>query len=137
MVGGANILLAPEALLSLDHMGFLSSDGRCYCFDERAKGYARGEGASVLVLKRVSDAIANGDTIRAIIRSTGSNQDGWTPGITQPSTNSQADLIRDTYAKAGLNLNLTRYFEAHGLSESISIELRSTQFADGMIRNWD
>lgn len=102
-------------------MGFLSPDSRCYSFDDRANGYARGEGCGVVVIKRVSDAIRDGDTIRAIIRSSGSNQDGHTPGLTQPSRDSQASLIRETYEKAGLDLSTTRFFEAHG---NISVFLR-------------
>jgi acyl transferase domain-containing protein len=102
-------------------MGFLSPDSRCYSFDDRANGYARGEGCGVVVIKRVSDAIRDGDTIRAIIRSSGSNQDGHTPGLTQPSRDSQASLIRETYEKAGLDFSTTRFFEAHG---NISVLLR-------------
>ena len=66
------------------------------------------------MLKRLSDAVKDNDTIRAVIRSTASNQDGRTPGITQPSKDSQEQLIRYTYAKAGLDFSQTRYFEAHG-----------------------
>lgn len=95
-------------------MNFLSPDSRCYSFDHRANGYARGEGFGVLVLKRVVDAIKDGDTIRAVIRSTGSNSDGRTPGITQPSKDAQERLIKETYEKAGLDLRATRFFEAHG-----------------------
>lgn len=97
-------------------MGFLSPDSRCYSFDDRANGYGRGEGCGVVVIKRVSDAIRDGDTIRAIIRSTGSNQDGHTPGITQPSRDAQASLIRETYQKAGMDFTMTRFFEAHGMT---------------------
>ena len=95
-------------------MNFLSPHGRCFSFDDRADGYSRGEGVGVVVLKRLGDAIRDGDTIRAIARSSGSNQDGHTPGVTQPSKASQAALIRDTYVKAGLSLSETRFFEAHG-----------------------
>jgi acyl transferase domain-containing protein len=95
-------------------MNMLSRDSRCWSFDERGNGYARGEGIGVLVLKRVSDAIRDGDTIRAVIRSTASNHDGYTPGITQPNQKAQELLIRDCYAKAGLSLDRTGFFEAHG-----------------------
>lgn len=115
LVAGANIIIAPELVTSLNNMGFLSPDSRCYSFDDRANGYARGEGCGIVVLKRVSDAIQDGDTIRAIIRSTGSNQNGHTPGITQPSRDAQASLISDTYKKAGLDFASTRFFEAHGM----------------------
>jgi acyl transferase domain-containing protein len=95
-------------------LNFLSPDGRSYSFDSRANGYARGEGVGLVVLKRLSDAIRNGDTIRAVIRATGSNQDGKTPVITQPNADAQRDLILRTYAAAGLKLDQTRFFEAHG-----------------------
>ena len=96
-------------------MGFLSPDGRCYSFDDRSNGYGRGEGFAVLVLKPLSHAIQDGDTIRALIRSTGTNQDGHTTGgLTQPSKESQSRLIDETYRKAGLEKRLTRFFEAHG-----------------------
>lgn len=115
-------------------MGFLSTDSRCYSFDDRANGYARGEGCAVLVIKRVSDAIQDGDTIRAIIRSTGSNQDGHTPGITQPNEGSQISLIQETYDKAGLDFATTRFFEAHGMSASLfALSIAKS----GIIRHWN
>lgn len=83
-------------------------------FDQRANGYARGEGAGVLVLKHIDDAIRDNDCIRAVIRATGVNQDGKTPGITLPSPEAQASLIRSTYKSAGLDPNDTMYLEAHG-----------------------
>jgi acyl transferase domain-containing protein len=113
-VGGCNVLSGVEAPIAMSRMGFLSPEGRCFSFDERANGYARGEGVGVVILKRLSDAIANNDTIRAVIRSTGTNQDGYTPGITVPNALSQARLIKETYEKAGLDLASTRYFESHG-----------------------
>jgi acyl transferase domain-containing protein len=66
-----------------------------------------------MVLKKLSDAISHGDTVRAIIRATGSNQDGHTPAIVQPSSDAQEQLIRSVYNKAGLDFKLTHYFEAH------------------------
>lgn len=100
----------------MSDMNFLSPDGISYAFDHRANGYSRGEGLGLVVIKLLSKAIKDGDTIRAIIRATGSNQDGRTPGITQPDPEAQIALIHDTYRSAGLNPRLTRYFEAHGKS---------------------
>lgn len=102
-------------------MNFVSHDSRCYSFDARANGYGRGEGVGVVVLKRLGDAISDGDTIRAIVRATGSNQDGRTPGITQPSEEAQLRLIKETYDKAGLKRELTRYVEAHGTGTQVSL----------------
>lgn len=100
--------------LKLDAAGILSPDGLSYSFDHRANGYSRGEGFGMVVLKRVSDAILDGDTIRAVIRGCGSGQDGRTPGLTQPSKSAQADLMRSVYSRASLDPSLTRFFEAHG-----------------------
>lgn len=114
MVAGCNLLFSPDYFTWLSNLSFLSPDGRCYSFDHRANGYARGEGIGVIVLKRLQDAIRDGNTIRAVIRSTRSNEDGRTPGITQPSLHAQETLVKETYLKAGLSMAPTRYFEAHG-----------------------
>lgn len=111
---GTSLLLSPEVTTFLSNMNFLSSDSRCYSFDSRGNGFARGEGIVVLVIRPVKAAIMRGDTIRAVIRATATNQDGRTPGLTQPSAEAQESLIRHTYTKAGLEFGLTRYFEAHG-----------------------
>lgn len=107
-------MLGPEMSLYLTNMNVLSPDSLCYSFDHRANGYGRGDGAIVCVLKRLSDAITDGDMIRAVIRATGSNQDGHTPGITQPSIDSQEELIRTVYKSCGLGFESTLYVEAHG-----------------------
>ncbi len=114
MVAGSNLANSPEPFVWMSNLSFLSPDSRCHSFDHRANGYARGEGIAVVILKKLSDAIRDGNTIRAVIRSTGSNEDGKTPGITQPSREAQEELIRETYRKAGLTMMHTRFFEAHG-----------------------
>lgn len=120
VAGAANIILNPEFSIALSNMNFLSPSGTCKSFDEKGDGYGRGEGFATLILKRVSDAIANRDPIRAVIRAVGTNQDGYTSsGITQPSKEMQAALIRDTYRKAGLSLRHTRFFEAHGTGTAV------------------
>jgi acyl transferase domain-containing protein len=103
-----------QMTMPLSRQGFLSPDSHCYSFDDRANGYSRGEGVGIVVLKRLSKAIQDGDTIRAIVRGTSTNQDGRTPSITQPSIMAQADLIRRAYKNAGLDFSGTQYFEAHG-----------------------
>ncbi|PWY91350.1 polyketide synthase [Aspergillus sclerotioniger CBS 115572] len=122
---GCNIILAPEMTIGLDNLGLLSRDSHCYSFDSRANGYARGEGVGAIVIKRLDDAVSAGDTIRAVIRSSSSNQDGRTPGILQPSKNAQVRLIQDTYRKAGLDMDTTRYFEAHGTGTPIGDPIES------------
>lgn len=107
-------MLDPQMMTSMAVPGMLSPDGKCHSFDHRANGYARGEGFGVLLIKRLDDAIRDGDTIRSIVRATGSNQDGRTPIVTQPNAYAQEKLIRDTYRSADLDLRSTGYFEAHG-----------------------
>lgn len=111
---GSNLVFRFENMLSLSNMNFFSPNSKCFAFDDRADDHSRGEGFGVLVVKLLSDVIQDGDTIRAVIRSTGSNQGGRTPGITQPSSDAQATLIQQTYEKAGLNMRETRFFEALG-----------------------
>ncbi len=114
VVGGVNCLLCHDSLGSMSSMGFLSPDGRSYTYDSRANGYGRGEGVACVLLKPLAKAIEDGDTIRAVIRNTGVNQDGKTPGITFPSSKAQAALIKRVYEQAGLNPRDTSYVEAHG-----------------------
>ncbi|KAL2863130.1 uncharacterized protein BJX67DRAFT_384987 [Aspergillus lucknowensis] len=127
LVVGVNLILAREWSNSLDNLGFFSQDNRCFSFSDKANGYSRGEGLSALVIKPLDEAIRNGDTIRAVIRSTLSNQDGRTPGITQPSRTAQQKLIEDAYHRAGLSPAATRYFEAHGTGTAVGdpTELRA------------
>ncbi|KAF4635270.1 hypothetical protein G7Y89_g2822 [Cudoniella acicularis] len=125
MLQCCNLIFSPDWIHLLSNMKMLSPDNRCHSFDSRANGYSRGEGFGVLVLKRLSSAIRDGDTIRGIIRASGSNQDGFTPGIMQPSRTSQEDLIRETYSKAGLDMESTRFIEAHGTGTAIGDPLEA------------
>ena len=95
-------------------LGFLSPDSKCYSFDHRANGYSRGEGVGTVIIKPLQAALRDGNTIRAVIRGTGVNSDGRTPGITMPSKDAQEALIRDVYLKAGLHPRDTAFVEAHG-----------------------
>ena len=126
VVAGSNLIFSPEFMFAMTNLNFLSIDSRCFSFDHRANGYARGEGIGVLIFKRLADAIKDGDTIRAVIRSTASNQDGWTPGITVPSGHAQEELIRKTYENGGLEFSSTRFFEAHGTGKADNGHGRST-----------
>ncbi|KAI0153232.1 putative polyketide synthase, partial [Xylariaceae sp. FL1272] len=115
---GANIILGPESFIIESKLGMLSPEGRSRMWDQGANGYARGEGVATLVFKTLSAALEDGDYIECIIRETGLNQDGATAGITMPSAEAQAALIRKTYARAGLDLenpdDRPHFFEAHG-----------------------
>lgn len=138
IVAGSNLILSPDMMHVLVSLNMLSVDGRCFSFDHRANGYSRGDGYGVLVLKRLTDALQDNDTIRAIIRSTASNSDGHTPGITQPSRDSQIALIREAYEKAGLKMNSTRFVEAHGTGTAVGdpVEASAIGMAFRSSRTW-
>ena len=98
--GGVNIILSPTVSMSLSKAGMMAPDGRCKTFDARADGYGRGEGAAVVVLRRLSDAAARGDQILALIRGSAVNQDGRGSGLTAPNGQAQVAVIRDALTDA-------------------------------------
>ena len=114
IAGGVNIMLRPEFPIAMSKGHFLSDHGRCMAFDERAAGYTRGEGAGVVILKPLSAALKDNDRIYALIKMTGINQDGHTPGISMPNPDAQTALIRSVYQKAGIAPGEIGYIEAHG-----------------------
>ncbi|KAL5325443.1 hypothetical protein ACEPPN_006568 [Leptodophora sp. 'Broadleaf-Isolate-01'] len=115
-VAGSNLILGPELYMAYSNLNMLSPSGRSRMWDSSADGYGRGEGFTSVIVKTLSQAIADGDHIECIIRETGVNQDGRTPGITMPGAESQAQLIRDTYMRCGLDpvRDRPQFFEAHG-----------------------
>ncbi|KAJ5247638.1 hypothetical protein N7468_002621 [Penicillium chermesinum] len=136
VAAGSNLLLGPEQYVAESKLKMLSPNGRSKMWDKDADGYARGEGIAAVILKRLSDALADGDHIECVVRETGVNQDGKTKGITMPSPSAQADLIRSTYERAGLDLSKAsdrpQYFEAHGTGtpagDPVEAEAISTAF---------
>ena len=119
LVGGVNAMLRPETTVGLCKGQFLAPDGHCKSFDERADGYARGEGAGIVVLKRLSAAQRDGDNIYALVRGTGVNQDGRTEGISVPNPKSQESLLRQVCAQAKIKPHQVSYVEAHGTGTSV------------------
>ncbi|KAK2767749.1 Type I Iterative PKS [Arachnomyces sp. PD_36] len=119
LAGGVNLLLSPDLMIPMSLMHILNKDGKCYSFDTRGSGYGRGEGAAMVVLKRLDDAVRDGDHIRGIIRNSGVNHDGTTPGITLPSRDAQKTLIKSVYQRAGLDPRDTAYIEAHGTGTAV------------------
>jgi hybrid polyketide synthase/nonribosomal peptide synthetase ACE1 len=125
VAAGTNLLLGPEQYVAESKLKMLSPTGRSRMWDKGADGYARGDGIAAVVLKPLSLALADGDNIECIIRETGTNQDGRTKGITMPNPHAQADLIRSTYSRAGLDITKAsdrpQFFEAHGTGMSLRI----------------
>ncbi|PTB74995.1 polyketide synthase [Trichoderma longibrachiatum ATCC 18648] len=127
VICGVNVFTWPTDWFGMDHHGFFAGDGKSYSFDHRASGYSRGEGVATVLVKRLSTALRDGDTIRAVVRATGLNQDGRTPGITLPSAAAQEQMIREVYKRGGLDLAQTAYIEAHatGTAAGDPIEARA------------
>jgi acyl transferase domain-containing protein len=135
LAGGANHILSPEFMVGVSRARMLSRDGRCKTFDAAADGMARAEGCGVIVLKRLSDAIADKDRILALIRGSAINHDGHTSGLTVPSGLAQQRVIRQALQNAGLKPSQIDYVEAHGtgtsLGDPIEVEALGQVFAEG------
>jgi amino acid adenylation domain-containing protein/thioester reductase-like protein len=114
IVGGVNALLTPSLSISFTKAGMLSPDGRCKTFDKRANGYVRGEGIGAIVLKPLSRAQADGDSIYAIIKGSSVNHGGHVNTLTAPNPNAQAELIIDACRRGHISPESISYIEAHG-----------------------
>ncbi|BBY38207.1 putative polyketide synthase [Mycobacterium mantenii] len=119
LAGGANVLLSPATMITFSSAHMLAPDGRCKTFDAAADGYVRGEGCGVIVIKRLEDAIRDGDRIRAVIRGSAINQDGASGGLTVPNGVAQQRVIADALKRAGLQPRDVGYLEAHGTGTSL------------------
>ncbi|MCW5623131.1 MAG: type I polyketide synthase [Burkholderiales bacterium] len=114
LAGGVNLMLSPEATIGFCRLGALAPDGRCRTFDAAAQGYARGEGCGIVVLKKLSAALADGDRVLAVVRGSAVNHDGASNGLTAPSGPAQTAVIRAALQRAGLQPADVQYVEAHG-----------------------
>ena len=114
LAGGAAVMLSPSISSSASAQGMLSPRGRCRPFDVGADGFVRSEGCAVVLLKRLPDALRDGDRILAVVRGTAANQDGRTPNIATPSLDAQAEVFRAALAKAGVDAGTVGMVEAHG-----------------------
>ncbi|KKO98752.1 fatty acid synthase S-acetyltransferase [Trichoderma harzianum] len=115
IVAASNLHLQPHDMISMSLLGLFNEHGKTFAFDHRAKsGFARGEGTGCLILKPLHQALKDKDKIRSVIINTGTNQDGKTPGLTNPSGEAQERLIREVYARASISPEDTGYVEAHG-----------------------
>ncbi|AKT41311.1 type I polyketide synthase [Chondromyces crocatus] len=127
LAGGVNLILAPESSVVMCQLQALAKDGRCKTFDAAADGYGRGEGAGVIVLKRLGAALAAGDRVLAVIRGSAVGHDGPSGGLTIPNGAAQQDVIRRALANGKVAPSQVSYVEAHGTGTSLGdpIELRA------------
>lgn len=114
LAGGVNVILSPVGTIFFSKAGALAKDGRTKTFDAEASGFARSEGAGVIVLKPLQDALTDGDFIYATIRGSAVNQDGRSNGLMAPSRWSQEAVLRAAYKRAGLAASQVHYVEVHG-----------------------
>lgn len=139
LAGGVNLILTPELTITFSQARMLAPDGHCKTFDANADGYVRGEGCGVVVLKRLSDAMRDGDNILALIRGSAVNQDGRSNGLTAPNGLAQQDVIRYALADAGVAPQQIGYVEAHGtgtpLGDPIEISALRAVLDDGTSNN--
>lgn len=114
LAGGVNLILSPESTVTMSKFGAMAPDGRSKAFDASANGYVRGEGGGVIVLKRLSQALADKDPIYCVIRSSAVNNDGFSNGLTAPNPHAQAAVLRDAYGRGGIKAADVHYIETHG-----------------------
>ncbi|PYH96569.1 polyketide synthase [Aspergillus ellipticus CBS 707.79] len=119
VVAGVNLIQSPDLHVAVAQGGVLSPTSVCHTFDTSADGYGRADGVNALYLKRLDDAIRDGDPIRSIVRGTAVNSNGRTPGITQPSIDGQISVARKAYDQAGLKPSDTAYVEMHGTGTAV------------------
>jgi acyl transferase domain-containing protein/acyl carrier protein len=134
LAGGVNLMLSPEAPIVLSRMRALAPDGRCKTFDAAADGYGRGEGCGMVVLKRLSDAVRDGDRILAQIRGSAVNHDGRSSGLTVPNGLVQQKLINAALANAKLEPNLVSYVEVHGTGTALGDPIEVEALANALCK---
>jgi acyl transferase domain-containing protein len=135
LAGGVNLVLSPPATISLSHSQMMSKDGHCKSFDADADGYVRGEGCGVIVLKRLADAVRDGDNIQGVIAGSAVNQDGLSNGLTAPNGLAQQAVIRQALSNAEIKPAQISYVEAQGtgtpLGDSIELNALKTVLMEG------
>lgn len=137
LAAGVNLMLSPESSIYFCKLRALSPSGRCHTFDSAADGYARGEGCGVVLLKRLGDALVDGDDVLAVIRGSAVNHDGRSGGLTVPNGPSQQEVMRHALENAGVEPREVSYLEAHGTGTALGdpIEAQSISRIFGLDRN--
>ena len=133
IAGGVNLMLSPELTQTFELAGMMAEDGRCKTFDAAADGYVRGEGCGMVVLKRLDDAVADGDRILAVVKGSAINQDGKSNGLTAPSGLAQQKVMRQALDNANISADKISYIESHGTGTSLGdpIEINSLKVVLG------
>src|SRR5438477_2794037 len=132
LAGGVTVMITPGGFIGFSQAAMLSPEGRCAAFDASASGFVRGEGAGMVLLKRLSQAIADGDPIQGVIVGTALNQDGHTNGISLPSAEAQARLVRDACRDAGVSPEKIGFVEAHGTGTAVGDPIEAHALAEAL-----
>jgi phthiocerol/phenolphthiocerol synthesis type-I polyketide synthase C len=135
LVAGISLHLHPYGFIGFSKASMLSRRGRCRVFDAGADGYVRSEGGGVVLLKPLARALADGNRILAVVAATGVNSDGRKAGLTVPSHESQAALLREVYARAGVAPQEIDYFEAHGTGTAVGDPLEARAIGEAIGRH--
>jgi acyl transferase domain-containing protein/acyl carrier protein len=135
LAGGVTVMITPGGFIGFSQASMLSPEGRCKAFDASADGFVRGEGAGMVLLKRLSAALADGDPIRGVILGTAMNQDGHTNGISLPSPEAQARLVRDACADAGIAPEQVGFVEAHGTGTAVGDPIEAHALAKALCQD--
>ena len=135
LAGGVTVMITHGGFIGFSQASMLSPDGHCKAFDASANGFVRGEGAGTVVLKRLSRAIEDGDSIHAVIIGSAMNQDGHTNGISLPSAEAQARLVRDACADAGIDPLQIGFVEAHGTGTAVGDPIEAHALAEALCAN--
>jgi acyl transferase domain-containing protein/NADPH:quinone reductase-like Zn-dependent oxidoreductase/SAM-dependent methyltransferase/acyl carrier protein len=135
LAGGVTVMITPGGFIGFSQAGMLSPEGRCAAFDASASGFVRGEGAGMVLLKRLSQAIADGDPIQGVIVGTALNQDGHTNGISLPSAEAQSRLVQDACRDAGISPARIGFVEAHGTGTAVGDPIEAHALAEALCQD--
>lgn len=135
LAGGVTVMITPGGFIGFSQASMLSPDGACKAFDADANGFVRGEGAGMVMLKKLSKAIEDGDLIQGVILGTSLNQDGHTNGISLPSPEAQARLVKDACADAGIDPTTVGFIEAHGTGTAVGDPIEATALSEALCEN--
>ncbi|HEY4813046.1 MAG TPA: type I polyketide synthase, partial [Chthoniobacterales bacterium] len=135
LAGGVTVIITPGGFIGFSQASMLSPEGQCKAFDAAANGFVRGEGAGMLLLKRLSQALADGDPIQGVIIGTALNQDGHTNGISLPSVEAQARLVTEACADAGVSPSDIGFVEAHGTGTAVGDPIEAHALAQALCRD--
>lgn len=132
LAGGVTVMITPGGFIGFSQASMLSPEGRCAAFDASASGFVRGEGAGMVLLKRLSDAVRDGDPIQGVIVATAMNQDGHTNGISLPSPEAQARLVRDACRHFDIDPLSIGFVEAHGTGTAVGDPIEAHALAEAL-----